>query len=73
VHARVICEKEGQKAILIGKGGEMIKRIGTLARTEIEDLLALHLFLDLQVKVVPGWRDNASFLRRILPPETEEE
>jgi GTP-binding protein Era len=73
VHARVICEKEGQKAILIGKGGEKIKQIGTLARTEIESLLAVHLFLDLQVKVVPGWRDDASFLRRILPPETEEE
>jgi len=73
IYARLICEKEGQKAILIGKGGEKIKQIGTLARQEIEGLLSTHLFLDLQVKVVPEWRDDPSFLRRILPPEGDDE
>jgi len=72
VSARLICEKEGQKAILIGKGGEKIKQIGTLARQEIEGLLAVRLFLDLQVKVIPGWRDDPSFLRRILPQDDAE-
>lgn len=65
VYARLICEKEGQKAILIGKGGTMVRTIGTAARREIEELLGVHLFLDLQVKVIPAWRDNPVVLRQL--------
>jgi GTP-binding protein Era len=55
-------ERDGQKAILIGAGGEMLKRIGTLARKDIEKLLGQKVFLELHVKVRERWRDNPRFL-----------
>jgi len=72
VHARLICEKDGQKAILIGKGGAMVRDIGTAARREIEDLLGVHLFLNLQVKVIPGWRNNPAVLRQLTPSGSDD-
>lgn len=58
IAAAIICEREGQKAILIGKGGSMLKKIGSAARFEIEKLTGSKVFLELFVKVVPGWRGS---------------
>ncbi len=65
ISAEVIVERDTHKAIVIGKGGTMLQRIGTQARREIEDLLGAHVYLDLHVKVEPGWRDNARQVRRL--------
>jgi GTP-binding protein Era len=66
-HIRVTLyvEQEGQKGILIGKGGEMLKQIGMAARMEIEGLLGVKVFLELHVTVQPGWRDNPAMVRQI--------
>lgn len=58
VEAVIIVERESQKAILIGKGGSMIREIGSLARREIEALLGSPVFLDLSVKTRRKWRDD---------------
>ena len=63
--ASLICEKDGQKAILIGKKGAMAKEIGTLARAEIEDLIEGQVFLELHVKVRPEWRQNPRMLHEL--------
>ena len=65
VRAIVYVETDSQKQILIGKGGSMVKRIGTLARPEIEHLLGRQLFLDLHVKVKPRWRRDEAMLERL--------
>jgi GTP-binding protein Era len=62
INATIFCERAGQKAILIGKGGEMLKSIGTKARVEIEKLLGMKVFLELFVKVVPDWRSSKRFI-----------
>ncbi len=62
ISAAIICERAGQKAILIGKGGEMLKRIGTTARKEIEALLGTRVFLELFVKVEEEWRSSRNFV-----------
>ncbi len=62
VGATIYCEREGQKAILIGKRGETLKRIGTRGRLQIERLLNTRVFLELFVKVRPGWRDSRQFV-----------
>jgi len=56
ISAAIICEREGQKAILIGKGGTMLKKIGSAARFELEKLLGGKVFLELFVKVISDWR-----------------
>ena len=56
----IVVEKESQKPIVIGAGGNMIKQIGTEARRELEKLFPPKVFLDLQVKVAPHWRDSRS-------------
>lgn len=58
IHATIICERDSHKGIIIGKGGAMLKKIGTLARPEIEDLLEQHVNLQLWVKVKKDWRDS---------------
>jgi GTP-binding protein Era len=62
IAAAIFCEREGQKGILIGKGGERLKQIGTAARQELEHLLGKKIFIELFVKVKPGWRESAAFV-----------
>ena len=63
ITADIIVQRESQKAILIGEGGRMIRRLGTDARKDIEAFLGGKVFLELFVKVRPGWRDNDTHLR----------
>ncbi len=63
IAATILVERQGQRAILVGKRGEMIKRIGTEARADIEGLLGRHVFLELHVSVREGWRTSADMLR----------
>ncbi len=65
IYATIHVEREGQKAIIIGAQGSMLKRIGTLARQEIEALLGRKVFLGLHVKVQPEWRENPGFLKAL--------
>ena len=58
IEATIICERESHKGIIIGKGGEMLKKIGTNARFEIEKMLDMKVNLKLFVKVKKNWRDN---------------
>jgi GTP-binding protein Era len=62
IAAAIYCEREGQKAILIGKGGSKLKEIGTGARRQIESLLGTRVYLELHVIVEPGWRESRSFV-----------
>ena len=57
IHASIMVEKDSQKPIIIGAGGEMLKRVGTEARLELEKLFPPKVFLELFVKVEPNWRD----------------
>jgi GTPase len=65
ISATIHVEKAGQKAILIGAKGDMLKRIGTGARLEIEKLTGNKVFLSLFVKVKPNWREDPAFLNAI--------
>jgi GTP-binding protein Era len=62
IYATIRVEREGQKPIVIGAGGAMLKRIGTLARIEMEKLFGVKIFLDLHVRVQPAWREQRAFL-----------
>lgn len=64
-HATVLVEREGQKGIIIGKGGQMIKHIGTDARRDLERLFGCPVFLELEVKVSPNWRSDAREIERL--------
>ena len=66
IAATLHVERDGQKKILIGKGGEMLKRVGTLARQRIEELSGTKVRLELFVRVTPGWRDSSSLLEEML-------
>lgn len=63
IDATIICERDSHKGIIIGKQGAMLKKIGSNARKEIENLLDLHVNLQLWVKVKKDWRDSDFFLR----------
>ena len=63
INATIVCEKESHKGIIIGKGGAMLKKIGSLARPEIEELLGKHVNLQLWVKVKKDWRDSDYLIR----------
>lgn len=65
ISASILVEKQGQKAILIGRQGAMLKEIGTEARREIEDMLGGSVYLDLFVKVKENWRGNMDILREL--------
>jgi GTPase len=62
ISATIYCERDGQKGILVGKGGKMLKKIGTSARLQIEHMLGSKVFLELYVKAEPGWRDSRRFV-----------
>ena len=64
IYATIQVEREGQKGILIGRGGETIKEIGTAARKELEEILGTKIFLELRVKVQPDWRDDPARVRQ---------
>jgi GTPase len=63
ITADIIVQRETQKAIVLGEGGNMIKKLGTLARKDIEEFIGGKVFLQLYVKVRPKWRDNEMHLR----------
>jgi GTPase len=65
ITAAIFCEREGQKAILIGKQGAMLKQIGTTARKDIEGLLGTRVFLELFVKVQDEWRSSRGFVEEL--------
>lgn len=65
IFATVHVERETQKPIVIGKGGQVLKEAGTAARLELEKLFGRQVHLELRVKVSPGWRDDESALRRL--------
>jgi len=65
LYCTILVDRESQKPIVIGKGGSMIKQIGTAARVELEDYLEKHVYLDLHVKVKSEWRDDERLLEEI--------
>ena len=65
LRANILVETDSQKQILVGKGGAMVKEIGTRARPEIEALLGHPVYLELMVKVRPHWRRNEATLERL--------
>lgn len=65
ISATIYCEKDSHKAIIIGKGGQMLKKIGQQSRHDIEKLLGNHVFLELWVKVKKDWRDSVSMLKNL--------
>jgi GTP-binding protein Era len=66
IEASLIVETESQKAIVVGKGGRIVKAIGSGARHEIEAILGVHVFLDLRVKVRKRWRRDDRYIERLL-------
>ena len=64
-YATIRVERDGQKAIVIGTGGAMLKKIGTLARQEMERVFGVRIYLDLHVRVEPGWRQKPAFLNAL--------
>jgi GTP-binding protein Era len=65
INAAIYCERTGQKAILIGKGGSKLTAIGTSARRKIESLLGTRVYLELYVIVEPGWRESRAFVESL--------
>ena len=65
LYCTIVVERESQKPIVVGKNGEMIKKIGTAAREELERFFATRVFLDLHVRVKADWRDDERVLRDI--------
>lgn len=65
IQANIYCEKESHKGIIIGKEGKMLKKIGSLSRVEIENLLGTKVFLELWVKVKPDWRNSDAMLKTL--------
>ncbi len=70
IYCTIVVDRESQKPIVIGRGGDMIKRIGTSAREELERFLGTRVFLDLHVRVRPDWRDDLRVLRQMELGET---
>ena len=63
IEASIICEKDSHKGIIIGKGGQMLKKIGSRARFELEKMLQMQVILHLWVKVRKDWRDSDLMLK----------
>jgi GTPase len=65
ISAAIVCDREGQKGILIGHKGQMLKKIGSAARQAIERMMGTKLFLELFVKVRPQWRESRTFVEEL--------
>jgi GTP-binding protein Era len=65
INAMLYVERDSQKGIIIGKGGDMIKRLGRETRTELEKMLGTKVYLDLRVKVLKNWRSDDKLMRRL--------
>jgi GTPase len=65
IFASILVERPGQKKILVGRDGSMIKAIGTAARKDLEDFLGRRVYLDLRVRLEPGWREDRALLARL--------
>jgi GTP-binding protein Era len=65
IHARVLVERDSQRGIVIGKGGEVLKKAGTAARRELEALLGTRVHLETRVRVEPRWQRRAQSLDRL--------
>jgi GTP-binding protein Era len=65
IFATIRVERPGQKAIVIGSKGATLKKIGTLARHEMERIFGVKIYLDLHIRVQPGWREQAAFLNTL--------
>jgi GTP-binding protein Era len=65
LYASILVERPGQKSILVGRQGQMIKAIGTAARQDLEEFLGRRIYLDLQVRLEPGWREDRALLARL--------
>ena len=65
IYATLCVERDSQKGILVGKGGETIKKIGTEARRDIEALFGTRVFLDLHVKVLANWRERPDVIQQL--------
>lgn len=65
INANIYVERDSQKGIIVGKGGAMIKNIGSAARAELADTLGTQVYLDLQVKVLKNWRTDEDLMRRV--------
>ena len=63
IYATIYCEQKSQKGILIGKGGSLLKKIGTEARIELEGIVDKKVFLALEVKVEKDWRKKDKLLK----------
>jgi len=63
ITADIIVQRESQKAIMLGEGGKMIKRLGTESRKSIEEFIQQKVFLELFIKVRDKWRDNDTWLK----------
>lgn len=63
IYANIYCEKASHKGIIIGKNGEMLKKIGSLARKDIEEMLEKKVFLQLWVKIKPDWRNSGTMIK----------
>ncbi len=66
IHANIIVDRNSQKGIIVGKGGKMIKKIGTQARRDIESLLGTHVFIDLRVKTASGWTKEKERIEQLV-------
>jgi GTP-binding protein Era len=65
IYCTIVVERESQKPIVVGKGGDMIKRIGTAAREELERFFSTRVFLDLHVRVKSEWREDDAVLAQL--------
>jgi GTPase len=65
IRATIYVEREGQKGIMIGRGGAKMKEIGIAARKELEEILGAKIFLELHVKVQPNWRQNRAMVKQL--------
>jgi GTP-binding protein Era len=65
IQATLFVERDSQKGIVIGKGGSMLRQIGTEARKRIEGMSGRKIYLELRVKVLPRWRNDRAALKRL--------